>query len=215
MLEDLKHLAAITRTVLRWTRSHRVLQVARSSGKSPRSFGRARTGGRAAASAKYRHQFLRRRFDIQFCVKKLSQVLTKPQKLDNFRLAWLERKLVDTEKLVLRLDHHKHDDTLRIVLESGWTGSEERYSTHAGLENISWFRGCIRLNASIEFRRDLRSRERLDSTRDIFTNTCTRRWTNHQHRRRNGFDGCDRDVLPNDWKDQTQSSLIVDPRRHS
>ena len=44
-----------------------------------------------------------------------------------------------TEKLVLRFDHQENGDTVRIAVDSGWAGSEERFSTHAGL--ISWIRG--------------------------------------------------------------------------
>ena len=74
------------------------------------------------------------RFDIQFCVKKLSEMMTKPQKLGNLRLARLARYLVGTEKLVLRFGHQEYGDTVRITVDSDWAGSEERYSTHAGLE---------------------------------------------------------------------------------
>ena len=66
------------------------------------------------------------RFDIQFCVKKLSEMMTKPRKLGNLRHARLARYLVGTEKL--------YGDTVRIVVDSDWAGSDERYSTHAGLE---------------------------------------------------------------------------------
>ena len=74
------------------------------------------------------------RFDIQFCVKTLSQMLTKPRKLVNLRLARLARYLVGTEKLVLRFDHQECGDTVRIAVDSDWAGSEERYSTHAGMK---------------------------------------------------------------------------------
>ena len=39
-----------------------------------------------------------------------------------------------TEKLVLRFDHQEYGDTVRIAVDSDWAGSEERNSTHAGLE---------------------------------------------------------------------------------
>ena len=74
------------------------------------------------------------RFDIQFCEKKLSVMMTKPRKLCNLRLARLARYLVGTEKLVLRFDHQEYGDIVRIVVDSDWAGSEERYSTHAGLD---------------------------------------------------------------------------------
>ena len=74
------------------------------------------------------------RFDIQFCVKKLSEMMTKPRKLGSPRLARLARYLVGTEKLVLRFDHQEYGHTLRIAVDSDWAGSEERYSTHTGLE---------------------------------------------------------------------------------
>ena len=72
------------------------------------------------------------RFDIQFCVKRLSEMMTKPRKLGNLRLARLARYLVGTEKLVLRFDHQDYGDTENCRRLS-WAGSEGRYSTHAGL----------------------------------------------------------------------------------
>ena len=74
------------------------------------------------------------RFDIQFCVKRLSEMMTKLRKLGNLRLARLARYFVGTQKLVLRFDHQEYGDIVRIPVDSDWTGSEERYSTHAGLE---------------------------------------------------------------------------------
>ena len=74
------------------------------------------------------------RLDIQFCVKRLSEMMTKPRKLGKLRLARLARYLVGTEKLVLRFDHEEYGDTMRIAVDSDWAGSEERSSTHAGLE---------------------------------------------------------------------------------
>ena len=56
------------------------------------------------------------RFDIQFCVKRLSEMMTKPRKLGNLRLAArLAGYLVGTEKLVLRFDHQEHGDTENCV----------------------------------------------------------------------------------------------------
>ena len=61
-------------------------------------------------------------------------MMTKPRKLCNLRLARLGRHLVGTDKLVLRFDHQEYGDIVRIPVDSDWAGSEERYSTHAGLE---------------------------------------------------------------------------------
>ena len=36
--------------------------------------------------------------------------------------------------LTLRFDHQEYGDTVRIPVDSDWAGSEERYSTLAGLE---------------------------------------------------------------------------------
>ena len=44
------------------------------------------------------------RFDIQFCVKRLSEMVTKPRKLGNLRLARLAKCLVGTQKPALRFD---------------------------------------------------------------------------------------------------------------
>ena len=66
------------------------------------------------------------RFDIQFCVNRLSEMMTKPRKLGNLRLARLARFLVGTEKLVLRFDHQEYSDIVRIPENSDWAGSEER-----------------------------------------------------------------------------------------
>ena len=79
-------------------------------------------------------------FDSQFCVKRLSEMMTKPRKLGNLRLARLARYLVGTEKLVLRFDHKEYGDTVRIAVDSDWAGSEERFPRTQGLnsmENIS------------------------------------------------------------------------------
>ena len=61
-------------------------------------------------------------------------MMTKPRKLGNLRLARLAICLVGTEKLVLRFNHQEYGDTVRIAVDSDWAGSEERCSTHAGLE---------------------------------------------------------------------------------
>ena len=162
------------------------------------------------------------RFDIEFCVQRLSEIMTKPRKLGNRRHARLARYLVGAEKLVVRFDHQQYGDIVRIAVDSDWAGSEERYSTHCRA-GIPWrtsrgFVGCIRSNASIEFRRSRAPRNRgWLGTKNLHKAHVRGDGTNHQYRRRNGLDGCDQDVFPNGhWKDQTHSSsLVVDPRRHS
>ena len=70
--------------------------------------------------------------------------------------------------------------------------------------------GCIRSNASIEFRRSraLRNHGRL-GTRNHKAHV-RGDGTNHQHRRRNGLDGCDRDVFPNGrWKRPDTFKFVV------
>ena len=74
------------------------------------------------------------RFDMQFCVKRLSGMMSKPRRMCDVRLARLSRYLVGMQKLSLRFDHQEHRDTVRIHVDSDWAGSEERFSTHAGLE---------------------------------------------------------------------------------
>ena len=61
-------------------------------------------------------------------------MMTKPRKLGNLRLARLARSLVGTQKLTLRFDHQEYGDIVRFFVDSDWAGSEERYSTSAGLE---------------------------------------------------------------------------------
>ena len=57
--------------------------------------------------------------------------MTKP---GNLRLARQTRYLVGAQKLSLRFDHQEYSDIVRIPVDSDWAGSEERYSTYAGLE---------------------------------------------------------------------------------
>ena len=71
---------------------------------------------------------------MQFCVKRLGEMMTKPRKLGNLRRASLARYLVGTQKLTLRFDHPEYGDIERIPVDSDLAGSEERYSTRAGLE---------------------------------------------------------------------------------
>ena len=149
-------------------------------------------------------------------------MMTKPRKLGNLRLARLARDLVGTEKLVLRFDHQEYGDIVRIAVDSDWAGSEERHSTHAGLE----FHGEHIVDswvASDQVRAVSFGEAELygivdGSARGSFTKHMYEEMgTIHQHRCRDGLDGCDRDVFPNGRrKDQTySSSLVVDPRRHS
>ena len=74
------------------------------------------------------------RFDMQLCVKRLSEMMMKPRKMGNLRLARLARCLVGTQMLTLRFDHQEYGDTENSPRLRDWAGSEERYSTHAGLE---------------------------------------------------------------------------------
>ena len=75
------------------------------------------------------------RLDMPFCVKKrLSEMMTNPRTLGNLRLARLARYLQDTQKLTPKFDYQEYSDIVKIPVDSYWAGSEERYSTHAGLE---------------------------------------------------------------------------------
>ena len=71
---------------------------------------------------------------MQFCVKRLSEMMTKPRKMGSLQLARLAGYLVGTQMLTLRFDHQECGDTVRITEDSDWAGSEECSSTHAGLE---------------------------------------------------------------------------------
>ena len=74
------------------------------------------------------------RFNMKFFEKRLSEMMTKPRKMGNLQLTRLARYLVGTQMLTLRFHHQEYGDTVRIPVDSDWAGSEERYSTHAGLE---------------------------------------------------------------------------------
>ena len=120
--------------------------------------------------------------------------MTNPRKLGNLRLAMLARYLVGTEKLVLRFDHQENGDTVSIAVDSDWTGSEERYSTHAGLEFHgehlvdSWVASDQVRALSLRRSRALWNRGWL-GTRNLHKAHVRRDGTNYQHRRRNGLDG--------------------------
>ena len=145
------------------------------------------------------------RFDMQFCVKRLSEMMTKPQKMGNLRLARLARYLMGTQMLTLRFDHQEYGDTVRIPVDSDWAGSEERYSTHAGLE----FHGGHLVDSWVESADQVRALSSGEaelygivdgSARGIFHKTHVRRnGTKHQYRHRNGLDGSDWDVFSN-WR---------------
>ena len=171
-LEDPKHLACDhQKPVPRWTRSHRVPQVAKTSGKAiPEALDEVEgVEGKLYQQGTGISTYVSSgRFDIQFCVKRLSEMMTRPRKLGNRRLARLARYLVGTEKLVLRFDHHEYGDTVRIALRFGWKRGTLFHACRAG---IPWrtsrgFVGCIRSSASIEFRRSraVRNRGRLGTS---------------------------------------------------
>ena len=119
------------------------------------------------------------RFDIQFCVQRLSEMVTKPRRLGNLRLARLASYLVGTEKLVLRFDHQEYGDTVRIAVDSDWAGSEERCS-NARRDGIPWrtsrgFVGCIRSSASIPEKQSS-TESWMARHEESSQSTCTRRW---------------------------------------
>ena len=57
--------------------------------------------------------------------------MSKPRKMGNLRLS---RYLAGTQQLTLRFDHQEYGDTVKIPVDSDSAGSQERYSTYAGLE---------------------------------------------------------------------------------
>ena len=137
------------------------------------------------------------RFDMQFGVKGLSEMMSKPRKLGDLRLARLARYLVGTQKVSLRFDHGQHGDIVRILMDSDWAGSEERYSTHGALE----FHGGHLVDswAAADQVRALSTGEaelhKIVSHEGSSRSRSTRR--NHQHRGRDGFHRSNRDVFPN------------------
>ena len=151
--------------------------------------------------------------------RRLSEMMTKPRNMGNLRVARLARYLVGTHKVTLRFDHQEYGDIVRIPVDSDLAGSEESYSTHAGLE----FHGGHLVDSwvasdrvSPEFRRARAPRNRgwlEESSRS----TCTRRWdepsTSMSRRTRRQRSGC---APERALKDRIHpSSIAVDPRRHS
>ena len=136
-MEDPKHLAAIIRN-----RSKTGMKPQSSPGsKDPGKSDPEALDELADAEAKLYQQdpgisiyVSSGRLDMQFCVERLSEMMTKPRKLGSLRLARLARCLVGTQKLALRFDHQEHSDIVRIPADPDWAGSEERCSTHARLE---------------------------------------------------------------------------------
>ena len=61
---------------------------------------------------------------MQFCVKRLTEMMTKPRKLCNPRLARLARHLVGTQKLTLRSDHQEYNDIVSTPVDSDWAGNK-------------------------------------------------------------------------------------------
>ena len=75
------------------------------------------------------------RFDIQLCVKRLSELddeTTKAGQSSTCKAGkiplWVQRSLCSDSII------KSTTDIVRIAVDSDWAGSEERYSTHAGLE---------------------------------------------------------------------------------
>ena len=116
-LEDPKHLTAIIKNHFKvGAKPQGFPRLQGPREKRSRSVGRAGKGGRTSISMYVSSG----RFDIQFCVKRLSEMMTKPRKLGNLRLSRLAKYFVGTEKLVLRFDHQEYGDTVRIAVDSGW-----------------------------------------------------------------------------------------------
>ena len=57
------------------------------------------------------------RIDIQFYVKRLSEMMTKPRKLGNLQLARLARYHVGTQKLAISFDHQECGEIVRIPVD--------------------------------------------------------------------------------------------------
>ena len=139
-------------------------------------------------------------FDIQFYVKRLSEMMTKPRKLGSLRLARLARYLVGYTEACAQIRSsrvRRHCENPR-GLRLGWQRGTPLHQRRAG---IPWrtslgFVGCTRSGASPELRRRraLRNRGWL-GTRNLHEAHVRRDGTNHQHRCRDGLDGSDRRAL--------------------
>ena len=118
------------------------------------------------------------RFDMRFCLKRLRAMVSKPRKMGGPPSVKVCR--IGTQKLSLRFDHLEYGDIVRIPVDSNWSGPEERYSTHAGLEfqeDILW------IPASLQTRYEPRVPEKQNSTGSWMArhegssrSTWTRRW---------------------------------------
>ena len=136
-LEDPKHLAAINRNRSKAGAKPQSSPGSKDLGKSDLEAldkledGEAKLHQQDTAISIYASSG---RFDMQFCVKRLSEMMTKPRKLGNLRLARLGRSFVGAQDLTLSFDHQDYSDIVRIPVDSDSAGSEERNSTHVGLE---------------------------------------------------------------------------------
>ena len=74
------------------------------------------------------------RFDIQFCVKRLSDMVKKTTKAGQCSTCKAGKIPCGYREACAQVRSSRVRDTVRIAVDSDWAGSEERYSTHAGLE---------------------------------------------------------------------------------
>ena len=87
---------------------------------------------------------------------------------------------------------------MRIPVDSDWAGSEERYS--GGHLVVSWV-------ASDKVRALSSGEAELHRIADGYVRKDE---TNHLHRCRDGLDGCNLDLLPNErWKNKAHPSSMV------
>ena len=142
-------------------------------------------------------------------------MMTKPRELGNLRLAKMARSCCGYREACAQIRSsrvRRHCENCRRP-RLDWKRGTLFHASKTGIPRRTsrGFVGCIRSNASIKFRRirALRNRGWL-GTKNLHKAHVRGNGTNHQHRRRSGLDGCDRDVLPNGrWKDQTFSSSLV------
>ena len=129
-LEDPKHLAAIIRGPFQDWCTAAELPGSKDLGRSDPGVSDELEEVEAKLHKQdtHRHKPVRVQWAIglQFCVKRLSEMMTKPRKLGNIRLARLAKYLVGTHKPTLRFDHQEYSDIVRIPVDSDWAGSEER-----------------------------------------------------------------------------------------